>query len=80
MSYHQLSTTKYWKESAKAEIRAYRKQKNREAVQSFFTFLFVVAVVIGVAFALKTMPTWLPVVENFVADQEWITNLFGKSA
>ncbi len=66
MAYHELSTTKYWHESVKQEIKQIRRQKNQDAVRSFLMFTFTALVIAGVAYAVYTMGAWLPGVVEFM--------------
>lgn len=71
--YQQLSTTKYYYQSVKDEVKQIRRQKNRDAVRSFFQFLFFLAVAFGTWYAIHQMPNWLPVVQSFM-DEKGITS------
>jgi hypothetical protein len=66
MAYQELSTTKYWHASVKQEIKDIRRQKNQEAVRSFFMFAFTALVIAGVAYAVYTMSAWLPGIVEFM--------------
>ncbi len=77
--YHQLSTTKYYHEAVKTEIKEIRRQKNRDATRAFGQFLFALAVFAGTFYAVQQMPNWMPVVTAFLEErgvteavQNWI--------
>ena len=72
--YQSLSSEKYYHESLVAEVKEIRKQKNRDAARAFMQFLFVLAVMFGVWFAIQQMPNWLPTVTAYM-DQAGITEV-----
>lgn len=79
MTYHELSTQKFYHDSLKQEIKAVRRQKNKEAVQAFMQFLFFTVVMMLTTVAVHQMPNWLPTVTAYMdqygineAIQTWI--------
>ncbi len=64
--YQPLSTTKYYHETVKAEIKQIRQQKNRDAVRAFGQFLFALAAFGGTFYAVQQMPNWMPVVTAYL--------------
>jgi hypothetical protein len=60
MSSQQLITAKYWHAVLQQEQAEILRERNRQALRSFGLSLFTVAVMIGVFFAIQTMPQWLP--------------------
>ena len=75
LTYEKLSTEKYWNDSVKQELKAYRNLKNRDAMRSLFQFVFAACMILGVFFAVETMPIWLPQVTDYVTfDLERINN------
>ncbi len=66
LTYKKLSTEKYWKDSVKQELKAYRKLQNRDAIRSLFQFVFAAAMILFVMFAVETMPIWLPTATDYV--------------
>lgn len=66
LTYEKLSTEKYWNQSVKQELKAYRRLKNQDAIRSLFQFLFAVGMILFVLFAAETMPIWLPAVTDYV--------------
>jgi len=73
--YHELSTTKYYREAVNQEIKQIRRQKNRDAVRAFGQFLFALAVFGGTFYAVQQMPQWLPVVTAYL-DQQGVMETF----
>ena len=62
LTYENLSSEKYWIESAKQELKAHRREQNKAAMRSLFQFIFAAAMILFVLFAVETMSIWLPVV------------------
>jgi len=76
LTYEKLSSEKYWNQSVKNELKAYRRQKNKDAIRSLFQFLFAAGMILFVFFAVETMPIWLPAVTEYVTfDIERLNNL-----
>lgn len=66
MAYQQLVSEKLVAESFRQELKAVKRQRNREAVANLWKFVFTSAVIIGVGYAVATMPTWMPEVTGFL--------------
>lgn len=64
--YHGLETQKYWHQALRAEQKETRLQKRREALETVKMFLFAGVVIVGVGYAIQTMPTWLPASIEFM--------------
>ena len=64
--YHGLETQKYWRQALEKELKETRLQKRREAAETFKMFLFAALVIVGVGYAIQTMPTWLPATIEFL--------------
>ena len=80
--YQSLSTEKYYHDSVRQEIKELRREKNRQAVQSFVHFLFALVVFMLTVTAIQQMPVWLPVVTQFMEQngitetiQTWVNQL-----
>ena len=67
--YQQLSTTKYYHDSVRQEIKQIRRQKNRDAIRAFGQFIFVLVVFAGTFYAVQQLPNWMPVVTAFLEDR-----------
>ena len=74
MAYQKLGTEKYYYASLGEEVKAYRKQRNKDAVNAFKQFLFVLVVMAFTFVAVQLMPQWLPVVTTFM-EQYGVTEL-----
>ncbi len=72
MSSQQLVTAKYWNALIKQEQGEIRRERNRQAVRSFGRLAFTIAVMIGVFFAIQTMPQWLPQAVDFLDSFGWM--------
>ena len=79
MTYEELSTEKYWNQSVKQELKAYRARKNRDAIRCLFQFVFAAGMILFVMFAVETMPTWLPIVTEYVTSNLERVNSFIQS-
>ena len=79
LTYEKLSTEKYWHDSIKAELKSYRREKNRDAMRSLLHFGFAVGVIFLVVFAYQTMPTWLPVATDYLTYELQNVNSFMES-
>ena len=79
LTYEKLSTEKYWNQSVKQELKAYRKLKNRDAIRSLFQFVFAAAMILVVLFAVETMPLWLPTATDYVTNDLERINSFIQS-
>ncbi len=64
--HHGLETQKYWHQALKQELKEYRHQRSRNAIEAFKMFLFAGVVIIGAGYAIATMPTWLPAIIEFL--------------
>ncbi len=73
--YQPLSSEKYYHDTVRQEIKELRREKNRQAVQAFGQFLFVLVVFLLTVTAVHQMPMWLPMVTEFL-DQYGITETF----
>ncbi len=78
-TYEKLSTEEYWNQSVKQELKAYRDQKNRDAIRSLFQFIFAAGMILFVMFAVETMPTWLPVATEYATNISEHVNGFTQS-
>ena len=72
--YQQLSSEKYYYDSVRQELKEIRRQKNRDAVQAFTQFLFVLVVFFFTVTAVQQMPVWLPAVTAYM-EQQGITEV-----
>ncbi|MFK7769496.1 MAG: hypothetical protein AB8B55_19940 [Mariniblastus sp.] len=79
MTHQELGTTKYYLSSLTEEMKELRKQRNKEAVQNFKLFIFVMVVVCFTVTAIKMMPQWLPIVSN-IMDQYGVTEVLQRWA
>lgn len=79
LTYEKLSTEEYWNQSVKQELKAYRAQKNRDAIRSLFQFIFAAGMILFVMFAVETMPTWLPVATEYATNISEHVNGFTQS-
>ena len=79
LTYEKLSTEEYWNQSVKQELKAYRDQKNRDAIRCLFQFIFAAGMILFVMFAVESMPTWLPVATEYATNISEHVNGFTQS-
>ena len=59
MTYHELSTKKYWQASTVSEIKQLKKEQNSRSVRAFNMFLVFFLVFLGCSYLLQQEPGWL---------------------
>ena len=79
LTYEKLSTEEYWNQSVKQELKAYRAQRNRDAIRCLFQFIFAAGMILFVMFAVETMPIWLPVATEYATNISEHVNSFTQS-
>ena len=60
MTYQELTSEKYWRESAMSEIAQLKKEQTSRSVRAFTQFLVAYLVIAGAAYLLTQNPDWLP--------------------
>ena len=66
MKYARLSTEKYLVEAMEQEVAQIRKDKNREAVQSFFGMALYLSVFAIAFYSWFQFPQWYAMIENWI--------------
>ncbi len=64
--YQALQTQKYWQQALNQELKEHRRQRSREAIEAFKMFAFAIVFIVGVGYAIQTMPSWLPATIEFM--------------
>ena len=80
--YQTLSSYKYYNEAVQQEVIDLRREKNRQAVQSFVHFQFTLVVFLLTITAIQQMPIWLPIATSLVEQsgisetiQTWVNQI-----